>query len=69
MLPSDKQTLSGSKVVTFSNVPLQSITPLKSSDSNKSLEKPTNNQDKKRKQEYLANNFSNSNLILTGYSH
>ncbi|GES82794.1 hypothetical protein RCL_jg11600.t1 [Rhizophagus clarus] len=26
-----------------------------------------NNQDKKRKQEHLTNNFNNSNLILTGY--
>ncbi|GBB83623.1 hypothetical protein RclHR1_10320001 [Rhizophagus clarus] len=51
----------------FSNVPPQPVTPSKSSDSKKPLEQPQNTQDKKRKQEYLADNFNNSNLILTGY--
>ncbi|GBC04076.1 hypothetical protein RclHR1_00550021 [Rhizophagus clarus] len=64
---SPEHTPSSSKVVTFSNVPLRPMTPSKSSDSKKPLEQPQNTQDKKRKQEHLADNFNNSNLILTGY--
>ncbi|GBC02215.1 hypothetical protein RclHR1_04500003 [Rhizophagus clarus] len=64
---SPEHTPSSSKVVTFNNVPPQPVTPSKSSDSKKPLEQPQNPQDKKRKQEHLADNFKNSNLILTGY--
>ncbi|GES84258.1 hypothetical protein RCL_jg6889.t1 [Rhizophagus clarus] len=65
---SPEQTPSSSKVVIFNNVPLQPVTLSKHSDiNNKSLKQPQNNQDKKRKQDHLADNFNNSNLILTGY--
>ncbi|GES90172.1 hypothetical protein RCL_jg13299.t1 [Rhizophagus clarus] len=66
--PSPEQTPSGSKVVTFNNVPPQQATSLKSSDNNKPSEQSTITQDKKRKQEHLADNFNNANFILTGYS-
>ncbi|GBB96155.1 hypothetical protein RclHR1_00270001 [Rhizophagus clarus] len=38
-----------------------------SSDNSKRSEQSTITQDKKRKQEHLADNFNNSNLILTSY--
>ncbi|GET00087.1 hypothetical protein GLOIN_2v1789243 [Rhizophagus clarus] len=65
--PSLEQTPSGSKVVTFNNVPPQQETPLKSSDNSKPSEQSTISQNKKRKLENLADNFNNSNLILTSY--
>ncbi|GBB95635.1 hypothetical protein RclHR1_25810001 [Rhizophagus clarus] len=65
--PSPEQTSSGSKVVTFNNVPPQQETSSKSSDNIKPSEQSTIIPDKKRKQEHLADNFNNSNLILTGY--
>ncbi|GBB83389.1 hypothetical protein RclHR1_10110001, partial [Rhizophagus clarus] len=65
--PSPEQTPSGSKVVTFNNVLPQQGTPSTSSDNSKPSEQSTITQDKKRKQEHLADNFNNSNLILTGY--
>ncbi|GBB90944.1 hypothetical protein RclHR1_01800029 [Rhizophagus clarus] len=42
-------------------------TSSKSSDNIKPSEQSTITSDKKRKQEHLADNFNNSNLILTGY--
>ncbi|GET04769.1 hypothetical protein RCL_jg8164.t1 [Rhizophagus clarus] len=65
--PSPEQTPSGSKVVTFNNVLPQQGTSSTSSDNSKPSEQSTITQDKKRKQEHLADNFNNSNLILTGY--
>ncbi|GBC00492.1 hypothetical protein RclHR1_03880002 [Rhizophagus clarus] len=65
--PSPEQTPSGSKVVTFNIVPLQQATSSKSSDNIKPSEQSTITSEKKRKQEHLADNFNNSNLILTGY--
>ncbi|GBC02405.1 hypothetical protein RclHR1_04600005 [Rhizophagus clarus] len=51
-----EHTPSSSKVVTFSNVQPQPVIPLKSSDIKKPLEQPQNTQNKKRKQEHLADN-------------
>ncbi|GBC09039.1 hypothetical protein RclHR1_08570006 [Rhizophagus clarus] len=65
--PSPEQTPSGSKVVTFNNVPPHQGISSTSSDNSKPSEQSTITQDKKRKQEHLADNFNNSNLILTGY--
>ncbi|GBB90079.1 hypothetical protein RclHR1_16980001, partial [Rhizophagus clarus] len=65
--PSPEQTPSGSKVVTFNNVPPHQVTSSKISDNIKPSEQSTINPEKKRKQEHLAENFNNSNLILTGY--
>ncbi|GBB86726.1 hypothetical protein RclHR1_13110001 [Rhizophagus clarus] len=65
--PSHEQTPSGSKVVTINNVPPQQATSSKSNDNNKPSEQSTITSEKKRKQEHLADNYNNSNLILTGY--
>ncbi|GBB99895.1 hypothetical protein RclHR1_36700001 [Rhizophagus clarus] len=65
--PSPELTPSGSKVVTFNNVPPQQTTSSKSSDNIKPSAQSTISSKKKRKQEHLADNFNNSNLILTSY--
>ncbi|GES92611.1 hypothetical protein RCL_jg28933.t1 [Rhizophagus clarus] len=64
-----ENTPSGSQVITFNN---SEFPPLKIALKNsetivKPSEDSTKDKDKKRKQNHLTDNFSNSNFVFTGY--